>query len=383
VLFDAGSAATVDLDPSADRREGPHSTSRHGGGIAVIDLAVRDRPNDEARAAIERTMADYDVRYVKIDSLLRGPIRGIVEGAASAHRQRLLCPALPSADRIIVDGVPLVDGRPLWDSTSWQLESGRPPRTVAGLLGAIPSRQVGRSAVAIDLDSDQAGTVLCADARNDDDLDWLAALTDRHDLFPIGSAGLLSALVRREHGHLAVRSSDAPQDEPCADGAVVIAIGTASPAARDQADALVCTGVDLVELDAARTDTDVIGELTRLLDDQRTVIVRWSTTTHIDPTRSAPMAERFATVVADVANVRPTLPLILTGGHTAHTVLRRLGVTQLTIASVVQHGAVVATTNSGRVVVIRPGSFGHPGSLETLRNRAISIARKVIPPSNP
>ena len=57
------------------------------------------------------------------------------------------------------------------------------------------------------------------------------------------------------------------------------------------------------------------------------------------------------------------MDLVLTGGETARRVLDALDVHRLSPRGSVHHGAVVSTTDDGRTVVTRPGSFGGPDSL--------------------
>jgi len=81
-----------------------------------VDLDVRERSDADARRAIgdviDRLGSEYPI-FVKIDSTLRGPIVGLVEGAlyASGRSIAMVAPAFPEQGRHIRDGHLVVDGR--------------------------------------------------------------------------------------------------------------------------------------------------------------------------------------------------------------------------------------------------------------------------------
>lgn len=84
-----------------------------------MDLDVRERSDAEASLAIARAIRrlgadEVDPRvFVKIDSTLRGPIAGLVEGALSASGRSLaiVAPAFPEQGRHIRNGHLLVNGQ--------------------------------------------------------------------------------------------------------------------------------------------------------------------------------------------------------------------------------------------------------------------------------
>jgi D-threonate/D-erythronate kinase len=85
--------------------------------VLAVDLDLRERPESEAYAAI-RSVATHlgrDCRvFVKIDSTLRGPIAGLVEGAlkGSGRAMAVVAPAFPEQGRCVIDGRLVVDGVP-------------------------------------------------------------------------------------------------------------------------------------------------------------------------------------------------------------------------------------------------------------------------------
>ena len=341
------------------------------GATNVVDLGVRAIGDHGARDAVAAALASWDVSYVKVDSLLRGPIAAIVAGCQGDGRRVLVCPALPSAGRTIVDGAPFLDGWPLSASDAWDLERTRPPSDLAELLAPLSTERISLHASDVGSAGSPRDTVLCADAATDADLDRLAALARQHDLLPVGSAGLFAALLRQcDAGVCGAGAADVPGGDhdvgPKRSHGVVVAVGTASARADEQIAELRRAGAYAVKLDpseAPQTDTAI-----DVVADGGTVLLHWNRDRKVDPQRAVDMTKRLTDMVARIVAANSSTGLVLTGGHTARSVLERLGETTLRPASVVHHGALVATTSSGRRVAVRPGSFGDAMSLVQLRN---------------
>ncbi len=88
--------------------------------VLSVDLDVRERSDADARRAIVEAIArlgadtiDAEHRvFVKIDSTLRGPIAGLIDGALSASGRTLavVAPAFPEQGRHVRDGRLVVNG---------------------------------------------------------------------------------------------------------------------------------------------------------------------------------------------------------------------------------------------------------------------------------
>jgi uncharacterized protein YgbK (DUF1537 family) len=87
-----------------------------------VDLDVRERSDAEASRAIALAIrrvsandsdADQQRLFVKIDSTLRGPIAGLIEGAlgASGRALAVVAPAFPDQGRLVRGGRLVVNGR--------------------------------------------------------------------------------------------------------------------------------------------------------------------------------------------------------------------------------------------------------------------------------
>jgi uncharacterized protein YgbK (DUF1537 family) len=93
--------------------------------VLSVDLDLRERSNAEAARAVAEAIAplaqhtvaadDVELRvFLKIDSTLRGPIAGLIDGAlrASGRSLAVVAPAFPEQGRQIRDGYLVVNGQP-------------------------------------------------------------------------------------------------------------------------------------------------------------------------------------------------------------------------------------------------------------------------------
>ncbi|TDD22037.1 hypothetical protein E1294_12960 [Nonomuraea diastatica] len=381
--------------------------------VLVADLDTRHRPG--AAGLVREALACAPGRHVliKIDSLLRGAVAATAHAclttpAALAPVPVVLACALPSAGRTVVDGVPLIHGVPLRETRAWHAEPRPAPATVAAALDGVPSADVplaavraGRAALMETLAKTVAGgRVAVCDAETDTDLDTIVAAALAHDLATrlMGAGGLAAALGRALNAaptsppaaSLPAGPLPLPDGGPHA-GALLIVVGTAEPAAAEQARLLAEHGAEHVTLDAAdlaAMDQGAVGPDAAGLDAAGLDAVEPGTAA-VPRTGAGrePVVGRVRRALAGgiaVLTVRGAAPpsltailgrivrealegtqtdLVLTGGETARRVLDALGVHELTPLGQVHHGAVHCRTPDGRSVVTRPGSFGGPDSL--------------------
>lgn len=356
VLVRNGRIATVLMDGG-----------RAGEGATVVDLHVRNA-GDRAEAAIRAGLGSRRrVDYVKIDSQLRGPVTALIS-VVSTTSAVVLSPALPLLDRSVRDGVPLLGGVPLVDAlhSAWRTEATRAPRT---LTDVTPTWcRVRRSSVsdvrsgvfASRLQNTRAGDVHIPDTADADDLDAVATAIRgaARRVTPVGSAGLLEALVRTS-------SSEAPTSPPSpgASDRVLLVLGTLEPVAMRQLDAI-REGTTLLTVHR-EDDAETIASRIRiaLTGDARVVVLTASNATgpH-DPS----VARRLGEAAGRAVRTQPRVALALIGGETARQTLDALGERSLSVAGEVHPGAVLCLTAEGRAVVTRPGSFGTDESLSSI-----------------
>ncbi len=141
--------------------------------------------------------AGVDRIYLKIDSTMRGSVRGQIAGALSAWRTKhpsasaVVCPAYPRMGRTIVANQLLVNGQPV------ELSSiGRDPLTpvaTSDLAVLIPnSSQVAPQRISL-----TAAPIVTVDASSDDELAKIASAIAAagSSLIPVGSGGLAEAMA--------------------------------------------------------------------------------------------------------------------------------------------------------------------------------------------
>ncbi|WP_314173853.1 four-carbon acid sugar kinase family protein [Streptomyces winkii] len=362
------------------------------GEAVVVDLDSRWSSADEAARAVRTSLAagtpDDAVLFKKADSLLRGNIAAEAAAYAAGAQAVVIAPALPVAGRTVLDGVVHLHGTPLHATDAWRAESGPVPRSVPDALGAIRTETVPLAGVRAGPDAlagrlraiaADGGHPVC-DAETQSDLDAVAAAALR--LGPgfrlLGAGGLALALGRhltegRPHQQAEAGQSLSPR--PQANRPLLIVVGTADPGAVAQIAQLTSNGVRHIAL-----SPDALGKAEPPRLD---VVPSGITVVSIDNSRGVRpgSGRRLVTALArSVAGVPTRADLVLTGGETARCVLDALGITQLTPAGQIHHGAVCAYAPDGRTVVTRPGSFGDADSLLRIA-RALRPLPRPAPPA--
>jgi uncharacterized protein YgbK (DUF1537 family) len=326
-LLRPGRRIRIALDPLGDV----------GPGDLALDLDLRDRPEadiDAALAAVAPFVAEFapDLLYLKIDSLLRGPVESLVGFALSISPDVLMAPALPHHGRTTENGRVFLDGVPAHRSALGQALGLRPVDTnLMDRLARFGPRRVlraGRGAL--------PGGLLIADAKDGDDLARLweraAAGGGTRPRVMIGSAGLLTSGV-----------DPAPMAPVRIAPPVLWVIGSRTPVARAQAGLL-----------AAETS---------MFSGDRVITTQDASDGPDDPAASKVIAESAARIADGFACV------FATGGATARAVAEALGLHQLTPAGEPQSGLIVLETGLKRPrhLMIRSGGFGDRKALLRLR----------------
>jgi uncharacterized protein YgbK (DUF1537 family) len=368
----------------------PHDDSAESARVMVLDTDSRHLGAEAAGDAVARCVAQAlagtdGVRVTKkVDSLLRGSIAAEVRALASVlGATPVVATALPSAGRTIVDGVPLVDGRPLATTTLWSAEDGDAPKTVADALAGLESVTVPLAVVrdapqlraALTAAVEQARVPLC-DAETDADLDAVVAASNALDNpFLVGSAALVAADARsfladqaqtladqaQTHSEQApTRAADEPHVEQ--DHVVVAVVGSAAPTIPEQVAQLEDLGLPVLRLDPRELLTSPAEARQRVeqVVTSAGLLIALDQTVAVEPA----VARRLSAALASAAEpaTRRATVLLATGGETARAVLSSLGVHRMTPVAV--HGGVVRSlTPEGLVVLTRPGSHGPTHSL--------------------
>src|SRR5688572_18550393 len=152
--------------------------------VSVLDTETRALPAAHARARVESVVgAAPRARYFKkIDSTLRGRIGAEVAGLveATGARSAIICPALPSEGRAVVDRVLFVGGLPVAETpvaNDPEFPAGRTSNVVDILrpdvdrpLAWLPLDQVRAGVPALSARMTRlTGTVMVADAESDEE----------------------------------------------------------------------------------------------------------------------------------------------------------------------------------------------------------------------
>jgi 4-hydroxythreonine-4-phosphate dehydrogenase len=313
-----------------------HSGTQHS-GLTVIDLDTRNLPADQAERSARTALATGTPIFTKLDSMLRGNYAAHLRALGPTEHPVVLTPALPAAGRSVVNGRLLLPDRE--------------PIDVQDVLADLPTYAIGPSYEIA------PGGIAVADASTDEDLDRLVDATWHvPGVRYVGAGGLAAAIARR-----LTRHPGSPAPALAATG-ILYVVGTAEPVVHDQLQAL----HEFAEVDCVTVTLDELLPMDRLaeaLNSGAGVILKAPTT----PSDSTVVATALAAAAFELlaqSNGQPAL--VLTGGHTARTVLDTLGIDHLTVVDEIHHGAVLSHTRDGRPVVTRPGSFGERSSFAAI-----------------
>lgn len=383
-----------------------------GRAFVVLDSDSRRLDAEDASARLDALLRRISERhgsapfvFLKVDSLLRGHLSSDL-GVLLRRGPLIFAPALPALGRGTLGGIVHSDGVPLHESSLWSAEGDAAPPTIAEAIAPLASGLVGLDKVRGDtaaLDrvlgvlADQRRIAIC-DAETTEDLDIIAAAALRRGGVQLAGASALGAALFRALNAaelLAVRELDRihdglPEAGPRIDVAapqvaarqpVLLVVGTASAKSREQVDFLAASGVPVVsltptELLKGTADPSVL--CAALLAGPAAVAIN---ATELDPGVSRPLSSALANFIAPMAL---RVPLVLTGGETARSVLNALGITWLEPLAEIQHGAVLSLTDRNTLVVTRPGTFGGHDSLRTILDRVHShLAAGTVQPEMP
>ncbi|MFE7632056.1 four-carbon acid sugar kinase family protein [Kocuria sp. NPDC057446] len=357
------------VDAQDARSARPRSTTVHLGfsvasagaaEVTVVDTDNRRRTGAQAAEHLRRMLTStpgvaeaVGLLFLKFDSLLRGNIGQQLQ-AAQEVAPVLFCPAVPGLGRTVREGVLRIDGCPLHQSGLWNAEAHPPASTVAAQLSPAPTRTLdvetvrGAHLKAALSQAAEAGAVAVCDAESPADLERLAAVGLELGFVLAGAAGLAAAAAARLPAGstpTAVTGTHPDRRE------TLFILGTASAAARRQADRLEASGVPVHRLRPEQIDGFP-------LEHDGTVAV--TVDGPVDPSHSTTVTTALTGLAMRHHADRH---LVLSGGETAQAVLAALHISELVPLIQAHPGAVVSAAAGGRLVTTRPGSYGAPTSL--------------------
>ncbi|MBI3457512.1 MAG: four-carbon acid sugar kinase family protein [Candidatus Rokubacteria bacterium] len=336
--------------------------------ILVLDTESRGRPASEARAqahaaAVQLAARSPALLYKKVDSTLRGAVAAELGGALEgAGRLRvILAPAFPAQGRTVVEGILRIDDRPATE-TAIARDPGFPPTgaSVLALLGVggphpvspVPLATVrrGPAAVATRL-ARSTGSLVC-DAESDADLAVLATATEGIPSLLAGSTGFATALAARLTG-VSAQPAARPRRP------LLVVSGSAHPATRAQMARLETRGLPGTWLGSETADDR--------LAPGGAFLAAYPEPANTDTPGREAMAVRLAEATRQRLERDAPRTLLLTGGETAYSVCRALGVTGIALAGQVEPGlaigALLGGPFAGLGVITKAGGFGDPDTL--------------------
>lgn len=333
--------------------------------------------------------------YKKVDSTLRGNIGAELEACLSVSDRNvaIFCPALPSANRIVKDGVCFVDGKPLLET-----EFATDPKTpvISSNVNKIIANQTNIPVVIVNMDLFSESeiiqqiknrqfnkTIFSFDAKNDDDLKKISQIIKKID-FPIiasGSSGLAKYVFSKS-------LSDLP---------VLFVIGSMSKKINEQVELLRSEMViDFISINAERLLVDqqyqlsLIKDMSLILLNKNNLIIKTEGSSEVrgkidelcdkfSLTR-VELGERIgdslsSLVVSLLNNIDKSISgLFLTGGDIAMKVIKELKLSNYHIAGEIESGVPYGYFSdndfSGIPIITKAGAFG---SKYVLKNSLVFI----------
>lgn len=351
--------------------------SAEEGEVVAVDTDTRPLA---APVAAERSLAACRALhepgqrlYKKIDSTLRGPWAAEVAALQALAGMAIVAPAFPSVGRTVRDGRVFVDGQPLEDTATWQLEGrGRDAGLSAQLAAAgLASERIDAEALReqpeaiarlVARHAAQGVQALVVDAQSEHALRTLAGATleAATPLFWVGSGGLAQEIAALLPGaHVAVDAA------PALPGPVLIAVGSVSAISERQCALLreraglreIVVPPALLRAGAAHAEwtpaSQQIGKALASGD----LLLRIGRDQALDMAQAARLAAGLAELVAP--HFGRIGALMATGGETARAILTGAGVTRLHLLAEIEPGVPLSrVAGAGPHVVTKAGAFG-------------------------
>lgn len=327
-------------------------TADGAGLVQVCDSETRNLAPGLAGATIRSIAAGLAERtgprpplFKKVDSTLRG--NAGVELLAMAdelgYAAVVLAPALPSQGRTVEDGRLLVHGAPV-TSTAAGVDPLNPVTSdmVPDILGfPVQSIRLPQVREGADFLAETTHRLVVVDSSDDSDLDAVAAaLTNRPELLPAGSAGLARAIAARQ---APAPSVDAPRA-----ASIVVLVGSGNPVARDQ--------------------------LRRLREARLAAVHIFDVDSSLGKTPLLMMQELAARAVSSLGSLEPPVALVATGGDTALALCRALAEDTIWACGELLQGLPWGTLDrSGMTLVTKAGGFGGPAALRDTAVRLLGL----------
>jgi uncharacterized protein YgbK (DUF1537 family) len=359
------------------------STTQIASDAVVVTTDSRAESASEAYRRVKATgerFRDYFI-YKKVDSTLRGNVaaelQALLDVTAAPHA--VMCPAFPAIKRTVVNGILLVDGVPVH-----QTSFSRDPVSPVTRSDIIELLRAGSGIGAVNLKLDDvergpvhlaeriresASRVVVVDAVEDRHLrciaDALATSSER--LLPCGSGGL-GAHVPLAFGYC-VGERDLP---PAPVGPVLLAVGSRNDVSVRQLQRVLDTiNPPLIRVEPnefrskagrASRANQLASKIVQLFSESRVVVLSSSLSDYAPQLRHT-MAPVLGAIVSRVLASCTLAGLFLSGGDVARAVCGEEGIQALRILGDLQPGVIVGEAAGARYegvrVITKAGGFGN------------------------
>jgi 4-hydroxythreonine-4-phosphate dehydrogenase len=316
--------------------------------------------------------------YLKIDSLLRGNVFSVV---SSAHKSGLVffAPSLPQLNRIVKNGRPIVEGIHLHESNDWHNEFNAPPESIIELLSPIPceivslseirgAEEVLRKKISLIF---QRKAVAVFDAETDEDLTIIANQSSNWvNSIVIGSSGIALAL-----GKLLIKmdSYSLNSEEKFLQKDIIGIIGSASQKSREQLKFVENSGITTGYVSLKKSSLSK-NKIEKLLGTKRITVIG---VRKEEP--AMPQNRQIIEVLAhSIFSYLASASLILSGGETARVVLNQLSVAWVKPIRSISYGVVLAKTDQGQLIAVKPGMFGTLDALVEMIKRVKELTSREV-----
>jgi len=363
------------------------STTQIASDAVVVTTDSRAESASEAyrrvKAAGER-FRDYFI-YKKVDSTLRGNVAAELQALldVTAVPHAVMCPAFPAIKRTVVNGILLVDGVPV-HQTSFSRDPVSPV-TRSDIIELLRAGS-GIGALNLKLDDVERGPVHLAERIRESDYRVVVvdAVEDRHlrciadalatsseRLLPCGSGGL-GAHVPLAFGYC-VGERDLP---PAPAGPVLLAVGSRNDVSVRQLQRVLDTiNPPLIRVEpnefrsrAGRTSraNQLASKIVQLFSESRVVVLSSSLSDYAPQLRHT-MAPVLGAIVSRVLATCTLAGLFLSGGDVARAVCGEEGIQALRILGDLQPGVIVGEAAGARYegvrVITKAGGFGNEDAM--------------------
>ncbi|MEV4314519.1 four-carbon acid sugar kinase family protein [Actinocrispum sp. NPDC049592] len=315
---------------------GMHTMTVRGGApvpdidALVVNLGNRHAPPDEARAAVQATIAAVgDVRLVvkRVDTTLRGNVGAETDALiAVLNVKALVVPAFPDAGRVTVGGLHLVGGVPLAETAA--AKDALNPVT-SSRVATILRQGTNREIAEIPLDVVERGVDAIAHAlRTEADIIVCDATRNAHlRVIATAAARVSDHWLSVDSGPFGVRLAAAlgiaPGDHPSPP--ILAVVGSTTAITRDQiVETEQTLGARYVEVDGSEDAEAIAGRIGDLLGQNHQVVGVRTRSATLSPEQAAHLPGLLAEAARIVLSRHRIGGLYATGGDIATAVTAAL-----------------------------------------------------------